>query len=112
MQNLVVVFDAERYDAAEIARLETEIWNGLKLSGELNRTKRDGKWVLHFNSEKSLREESFKKIKAFEAALEIKLREMTEGARGKRRTKGEETMDEPGDMIGAVAADDGDADAD
>ncbi|MDH7479298.1 MAG: hypothetical protein QHH02_04755, partial [Syntrophomonadaceae bacterium] len=73
------------HSAEEIARLETEIWNGLKLSGELNRTKRDGKWILHFNSERALREDGFKKIKAFETALEVKLREMVENDMDGRR---------------------------
>jgi|GEM_PF-3164832 len=110
MQSLVVVFDAEGRGTAEIARLEAEIWSGLKLSGEMNRTKRDGKWILHFNSEKTLREDSFKKIKAFDAALEVKLRETAEGTRGKRRGKAEDALDEDGDFSEAVATDDGDAD--
>ncbi|MGI5838465.1 MAG: hypothetical protein ACOX8W_02250 [bacterium] len=94
MQNLVVVFDAGRHDAAAIARLETEIWNGLKLSGELNRTRREEKWILQYNSEKTLREDSIKKIKAFETALEVNLRELGAGSRGKRRTRDNDISDE------------------
>ncbi len=100
MQSITVVFDAQKYSVQDMARMEEEIWTGLKLSGELNRAKRDGNWLLHYTCEKDIKEDSLKKIPALELAQEVRMRDLTEAGRSRKKAKESDAaadfaMDEP-----------------
>jgi hypothetical protein len=87
MMLLTLTFDCAKVDVDEIGEIEERIWQGLKLSGEYNRSCRDNRWTVQYVIEKKVREETLQKIPGVEKALAIHLRDYAEdNGRGKRKT--------------------------
>ena len=87
MMLLTMAFDSTQVNAEEIGEIEERVWKVLKLSGEFNRTLKDGRWVIHYVSEKKIREETLNKISGVEKAISLQLRDYAEdNGRGKRKT--------------------------
>ena len=87
MMHLTLTFDGVLVDAAEIAEIEERVWDGLKLSGEFNRSLNDGQWVIQFIIEKKVKEEAVRKIAGVEKARTVSLRDQAEeNTRSRRKT--------------------------
>jgi hypothetical protein len=83
--SVTLAFDSKTISVNEIAQIEEGIWTGLKLSGEYNRVLRDDQWVLHFVTEKKIKEEALQKIKGVEHAIKIQTKDLIEDGRGRKK---------------------------
>ncbi len=87
MMLLTLVFDCTAVAVNEISEIEERVWNGLKLSGEYNRTCKENRWTVQYVIEKKVKEETLLKIPGVEKALSVHLRDYAEdNGRGKRKT--------------------------
>lgn len=78
MQTLKVVYDQEQVSEEQVRVKEEAVWKKLKLSGEYNRTRKQGDWVILYITEQKIKEESFSKIEELNEAKEVVLKDTAE----------------------------------
>ncbi len=78
MQTLKVVYDQEQVSEEQVKVKEEAVWKKLKLSGEYNRTRKQGDWVILYITEQKIKEESFSKIEELNEAKEVVLKDTAE----------------------------------